>query len=476
MRRSALLAVGAGTVLLLTVVAPARAQSGADLVAACRANGGSEQECRGIEHLEHTAGVVCRDAATNNDACATVDGTIIDEEAVKAAEHSWLARALAYQRALDDNLPLQEELWTHTHNSFNADVYPPTFYGIDRNQIYSITDQLRMGIRAIEIDVHWFYSPRGDPANNFKAVVVCHGGIPPPSIATDHFGCGVNDPLFADRLKELRAWLNANRDEVVMLFLENNLGEDKTAHDVAAKAIADELGELLVYKPATSCAELPMDSSRDDIRDSGDTGKQVIITGDCDSPGSAWGDWVHVRGPKRWIEGGLVYGDDYPAYPACNTVRESEHYERNWIRHWGDETGLSDGAGEGGDTSVADARNMVRCGVNMIGYDNLVPFDPRLEAVVWSWAKDEPIAANGSCAHEGADGRFHTGGCMSHKAFACITPVGDWIVAGPAGAWDKGTKRCEHAGATFAVPRTGYYNELLKDAKGAADVWLDYRP
>jgi hypothetical protein len=453
MRRS-LLALGAAVVMLFAAVAPARAQSGADLVALCRANGGSERQCRGIEHIEHTAGVACRDVTTNNDACATVDGTMIDEAAVTAHEQSWVTRALSLQRALDDDLPLHEELWPHTHNSFNADAYPPTLYGLDRNQVYTITDQLRMGIRAIEIDLHWA----------FDDVKVCHGGISELPV-DNHFGCLPTDTTLDERLTEIRDWLATNADEIVLLYLENDLDDDPAAHAIAAQAIADKLGSL-IYKPSTSCGELPMDSTRRDIFESD---KRVIVAGNC-GPG-AWGDWVHVRGP-RWVEGGLEYGDDYPAYPACNAVRASEHYETNWIRHWGDETGISDGANVGGDTSEADARNMARCGVNMIGVDNLVPFDPRLDAMVWSWAPNEPNAANGSCAHEGADGRFHTGDCAAPLEFACVTAMGGWIVAGPAAAWDQGAATCAAAGASFGVPRTGYQNELLKDAKGTTDVWL----
>ncbi|HYZ92873.1 MAG TPA: phosphatidylinositol-specific phospholipase C domain-containing protein [Actinomycetota bacterium] len=457
------------------LVAPARAQDLTDLADACHDAGGDARQCRGLEHFFHTLGVICRDAASNDPGCASVDGTTISPERVTAHERSWLARALGMQRTLDDDVPLQEELWTHTHNSYNADVYPPTFYGTDRNQIYSITDQLRMGIRAIEIDLHWAHSAAaGTPETQGKAVVVCHGTQVPTPITTVHVGCSVNDPSLDERLREIKDWLARNRDQVVLLYLENQLENNPAAHALATKSIQKVLGSQ-VYKPSKRCAPLPYSTSRRRIRD---TGARVIITGNC-GPG-AWGEWVHVRGtpeevPKnaaQWRESGLDHGNDYPAFP-CTQRRKEENYAKNWIRHWGDETGLSNGAGGGGDVTPADARNMVRCGVNMIGLDNLVPFDERLAQLVWSWAPNEP--RSGTCAYQGKDGRFRSDGCGKHRRFACFDGQ-SWTVTAGAGPWQAGRGACRGAASAFAVPRTGYTNELLKGAKpSGAEVWLAYR-
>ncbi|MEX2393088.1 MAG: hypothetical protein WD826_01280, partial [Actinomycetota bacterium] len=159
----------------VVVVPPSGAQSGADLVDACIGNGGSISMCRGLLQFLRIYGGLCRDVTSDLPECEGFDGITIDRAAVAAHESSWLTTALALQRGLDDSEPLHEELWTHTHNSYNADAYGPTIYGLDRNHIYSLTDQLRMGIRAIEIDLHWAESTNGDPEVDGKAVVACHG-------------------------------------------------------------------------------------------------------------------------------------------------------------------------------------------------------------------------------------------------------------------------------------------------------------
>lgn len=415
-------------------------------------------------------GGACRDAAANDPSCAVIDGIELDAALVDAHEGSWLAGTLALQRGLDDDHPLEEELWPHTHNSYNADAYGPTLYGLDRNQIYSVGDQLRMGIRAIELDVHWAESVSGDPANGFKAVVVCHGERVPLGPTTYHFGCAGNDPTLASHLAEIRKWLDENQDEVVLLYLENTLDGDVAAHNAAAGAIEEAFGGL-VYRPTSDCASLPMDTSRATIRGSG---ARVLIAGNC-GPGT-WGSWVHQRG-DRWEEGGLDYGDDFTA-ERCADERTELHYADNFIRHWGDETGLSAAADAGGDVTVSDARNMIACGVNMPGLDNLVPFDERLEQYAWSWAPDEPSStAEGSCASHGGDGRFRSRDCAQQTApFACYDGT-EWHITVEAGAWALGEEVCaREALGSFAVPWNGHENERLKTARpeGSDDVWLNY--
>jgi hypothetical protein len=361
---------------------------------------------------------------------------------------------------------MQEELWTHTHNSFNAEAYRLTLYGLDPNQLYSITDQLRMGIRAVEIDIHWAHEPDGDPAQGGKRLAVCHGTQVAAGPVDVHAGCGIADPTLPDRLVEVRAWLDAHPDEVVLVYLENQLEGNPVAHDQATKAITETLGPLVYRPPAGhACAPLPVDTSREEIRA---TGKRVVIVGNC-GPG-AWGSWVFQQSP-RWIETGMSYGMPYPAYP-CAAERAAKHYDQNWIRFWGDETGLSNGTFGGGYLTPADARNMVRCGVNLIGLDNVRPFDPRLIQQVWSWAPNEPSSA-GDCAYQGADGFFRAGGCKQHRKFACQVGAA-WIVTGPSGSWTNGAKRCAEAHATFAVPPNGWQNESLKTAKQGGEVWIDY--
>ena len=96
--------------------------------------------------------------------CELLDGRPISEAAIKRFRHSSVYRRLVLQERLGDHASLFEEQIPSTHNSFNASSYAvplgggsvqyaPSLTNQDPNQVYSITEQLQMGIRGLEIDV-----------------------------------------------------------------------------------------------------------------------------------------------------------------------------------------------------------------------------------------------------------------------------------------------------------------------------------
>jgi hypothetical protein len=143
---------------------------------------------------------------------------------------------------------------------------------------------------------------------------------------------------------------------------------------------------------------------------------------------------------------------------------------------------------------------MVRCGVNMIGFDNLVPFDERLEQLAWSWAPRQPSRnTDGFCAEMREDGRYYSTDCTVDKVtikikrknrppkkkvieefvshpFACFDGT-SWSVTAKSDRFSKGQATCTAEGlGTFSVPRSGYDNERLKTARGDEKlIWLNYR-
>jgi hypothetical protein len=408
--------------------------------------------------FEHGLAAGCRKLGMSGEDCAAFDGRIIGPERVAAYERSWVHYALTLQREIDADVPLLRALWPHTHNSFNSSVYPSTVTNQDPNQVYSITDQLRMDIRAIEFDLHVLPG---------QGVVLCHGsGV---AVGPTHVdvGCSVDRPL-RDGLDEFNGWLRApgNRNDVVLLYLENQLFDDPAAHDEVVAEISATIGDL-VYRPSTRCAQPAYGTlTKNQIRAAG---KRVVLVGNC-GPG-AWGSWVHERGTD-WVESSSPNGDDFPA--ACRRV------PGKFVRWYEDSTWLSTMAG--GSTSQlteVEARRMARCGVNLIGFDQLTPEDPRLAAIVWSWAPGWPRVdgSGGDCVANGSDGRWRTAPCGEKRHAACITRGGDRYVSKPAVAWSRLAAACGRGGRPD-LPANGYENELLKAAKakaGSDDVWLRYR-
>ncbi|MBI2170283.1 MAG: hypothetical protein HYU28_12415 [Actinobacteria bacterium] len=485
--RRAMAAVGLAAAIVPGVSTPAKADappSGSDVVEACEDTIGAVPmigggTCRGVEQLARDLAQVCRftrslGADTPEAACSTIDGRVYSEEAMAAYEASWTHQALALQARLDDTTALRYALVPATHNSFNTATQPPTLSGLDHNQVASLTDQLRMDMRGLEVDVHWFPSPEGTAATGFKAPVTCHAqdqGIGPIHV---HIGCTAEQTL-SHRLDELAAWVDAHPGEFVLLYLENALEDDPLAHDTAGAAIAASLGDRVYRPPAgQACAPMPTALSERQILDSPGS-PQILIVGNCDTDvAGAWGTWVHERdqGAGTWAEDKSDVGDDFACADGGPPDTFRRFYEDStWVSHTVEPTGQ----GSPGEITVAETSLMVRCGVNLFGFDQLVPADPRLPALVWSWAPDQP--ARGNAAVRQVDGRFRSAGAGESHPYACRDTSGGWHVTAREGAWARGPAACaaEFAGSAFAVPPTAVDNDALGAAGAStADVWLNY--
>ena len=136
-------------------------------------------------------------------------------------------------------------------------------------------------------------------------------------------------------------------------------------------------------------------------------------------------------------------------------------------------------SGGSSQVTVSETRAMVRCGVNMPGFDQLQAGDPRLPELVWSWDQNEPADPAGvDCAAQGGNARFRARSCSDRLSFACVDGAGGWHVTPSTGRWGVGSRMCVRAfpGSRFAVPANGYENALLREvAPAGASVWLNYR-
>ena len=446
----------------------------------------AELPCKLAEGFTNQAGAYCRIADDSDDTCSVADGRDVSDAELAAYEKSWAYRALSLQNALETNAPLIEEQLPHTHNSFNSSAYDvptdgsapsyyPTLTNQDPNQAYSLTEQLNMGVRAIELDLHWVPSPYGSPATNGFWVTLCHGDgeqVPGQSDYV-HVGCSDDRPA-QDGFAEVRAWLDQHPNQFLLIYLENQLypedpvASQEQAHDVAASLLQQAFGSL-VYKPQGvtpgNCATLPYSSSEQQLMA---TGARVLLVGNC-GPG-AWSQLVFQRG-NTWDESGQP-----SSYSAADCAHDEQlrQSDTSFRREFEDSTFVSAATGSPTPPVTAEqVATMVRCGVNIIGLDQLRPQDGRLAALVWSWAPGEP-AVDG-CAYLGADGRFHAASCSEKRVAACETPAKTWQLTHKAVAWSRAAAECakEYA-ASFAVPMNGFRAGQLAAAADGQTAWLNY--
>ena len=129
--------------------------------------------------------------------------------------------------------------------------------------------------------------------------------------------------------------------------------------------------------------------------------------------------------------------------------------------------------GSGSHLDADTIRDMVRCGVNLVGFDQLTPDDARLPGLVWSWGPNEPAdTATGACTAQGNDGRFFAARCATAYKVACRTATG-WTLSRMVVRWAGATTACPRS-TRFDVPVNGWDNQLLRNVAGSAPVWLAY--
>lgn len=425
---------------LVVLAAPAAAQDPADAT-----RGPETLASRGVSNAENA----CR----RQGVCES------REAAVAAHEKSSVAGALDFQFRLGHALPLRNAPWVGTHNSANSASEDVTLSGSDHNQQLSLRDQLRLDVRSLELDVHWFPSRRAGGAH---APVVCHAR----GANEMHAGCS-DERLLSERLPEIASWLEANPGEVLLLYLEDHLfqarGSDADhgrAHDAGAAVLESQLGRY-VYRPTGGCTVLPTELTRQAVLDAG---KQVLLVAKGCGVGSAWPGLVFDFRPMEVEERPVDF-------TSCTTDFSAATYDAKMVRYYEDSTVVSATLWPTGASSLDDGltpettRKMVGCGVDLFGFDQLLPDDGRLAALVWAWAP-----ARDRCA--ALDTPWAARKCQQERRFGCRDAAGGWVVAGPAAPWSDGAAACAAAGASFVLPRSGAENAALLAAAAGERVWV----
>jgi hypothetical protein len=432
----------------------------------CGSASPSAAPCIGFEKLADAAAAECRRIGVPEAQCAVPLSHQVSSKIADEYGKTWLHRSAAYQYGLAHALPLLRAQWLGTHNSFNSANDDPTLSHTDSNQQLSLTQQLDVDMRSIELDLHYLPT-RG-------AVVVCHGRGPDEA----HFGC-TTEQTFAELLPEVGDWLKKHPKQVLLLYLEDELG-DPAGYTETVKTLDSVLGGAL-YKPSPSeidaskgCASLPLGISRDDVRA---RGAQVILVGNCRAGWSAdvygWDD--------SHVESGST--PDYKAFPACDKTYARDVYDSKLVRYYEDSTFVSAATdpGQTPEQQGADALTpervgwMTSCGVGLFGFDQLLPNDGRIEASIWSWKSGEPDAKGGLCGLQRINTRWDTRPCSTYHRAVCRSAAGLTLTPKRV-RYDRARAACRKAGASFDLPRTGYENASIRAAAtGLRGVWLRYR-
>ncbi|CEG44169.1 hypothetical protein F443_09701 [Plasmopara halstedii] len=388
----------------------------------------------------------------------------------------WLQSTLAYQR----NLAIRGSFClTHlpaSHNSaitlangfgnrdqlFNRNLSPDKWWSYlkTNNQMLSLTDQLNVGIRFLEIDTHYFLNQLRTAhcgslgsetvAGIFRTLSKTIGNYGTYNWGPELLGCfpsisGIRaseQPSTFNTLKEIREWLDANPSEFVIVYLDTGADIKRSDKFGAIDSILTEVfGELIV--PLTELDALATNQWE---------GVAYNMYELCGAAKDLTVDFIDTMpDAKRQINGMDIY---------------SKH---NWIRTWSDQLRYISMAASGILTRnfpvFLDADSIpkyLRWDINLISLDNVDV--AKMEAHVWSWAENEPSTTeHGANVFINGNGRWVASLTAKKESRAC------WNSKNL--TWDL-VSFAEHCppGKVYKAPTDPYQNYLLFEAIKAKNL------
>mmetsp|Transcript_5083 Transcript_5083/g.15485 ORF Transcript_5083/g.15485 Transcript_5083/m.15485 type:complete len:462 (+) Transcript_5083:1-1386(+) len=406
----------------------------------------------------------------------------------------WADSALAFQRALQLHEPLYKTTLIGTHNSAISQAYGfgieqdylegllghPLYAGDDLGegvcQSLSVVDQLRMGLRHIEIDITSGYFEIFDPTlPRVNQIFVCHSPFPlSPQLvaevdikaAEQHISLGwdpknlscehTNVPLRV-MLESIKGWLDANPDEIVMLYFDTKPltvelpSQAKAMYDVMRGVFGDTIW--------TVGDGNPLNHSRAELLA---RGKRVICEDHDDGYNHpAGGGDILVFTPDLFKH---QFGtSDLTPFPNCSISGDTQWYGTELVR-----------------ALTAATPDFVQrasdCAVNIVSPDYIMPDNMR--SFVWSVAENTTLTADG-CVARLPSGRWATRDCAQPLKGACRSQADDhkWALTAQPVAWKAFSSTDCPAGFTAAPPANGFTNRLLGHVTPAdAAVWLYVTP
>lgn len=392
---------------------------------------------------------------------------------IEKFKQSWVAYALKLQRAIDVNIPFNQATFLGTHNSENSKSYAiPLLRYVDPNQTLSIYEQLELGIRSIEFDVHWTLS-RGF----HNEILLCHG-------LDNHVGCSIYDRPVVQGLQEVKKWLLKNPGEIIFLYFDRTLD----GHEPRLAQYLNQYLGSFIFKPTLikspsdhNCTPVPMQLTKKKILA---LGKQIlIVTKRCDGTHPnykeqdkfplLWNDYVFAgmgnTKPDAYTILDSSYQENFPPYPSClqTPAFPQDFSHENMWRIFEDRTKLSNRIKPHRMLLAEDIRDIMRCQVNLPTLDMLTIGDERLTAAIWSWAPNYPKRAAGNCAVYAFGEGIKNFPCNEFVfAFACRKEnSASFEIAVTKGTFRDGENVCQTYGHDlhFTMPFNSYEMQMLKN-------------
>jgi len=421
---------------------------------------------------------------------------------------TWLQEVMYSQIHLQDDVPLNWRTTLGTHNTYNALPYGyglpqdyldalvkainPNWQVVIANQEVSMTDQLNIGIRFMELDVHWIADALrlchagGVHLEKFDELIEYLENITGQVIYFDSetLGCWNWSREFNLGLTEINNWLQVpeNRNEFLVLYTDYqddllNWGKGPLVIGNYTEIFGDSIFTQQEWQALYPDGSWP--TSHELIG----MGKRVII---CASDfGDQDPDNVLFDRDNCWQENSQ---SDTTGYPNCTESGYAPGPNTGLMSLVRDDAlyyGPFWNGSDGGRLNASTIPPLAKCAFSFINPDEL---DPDTAAyVIWSWDQNQPAQIVDNVKYctklkgTGSVGRWATALCSEKHYSACLREgqnpydhKAQWALSTSKTEWGSGSKVCP-SGFTFEYPRNGWTNQnIVNLLTGVSDdVWLN---
>jgi len=365
------------------------------------------------------------------------------------------------------------------------------------DQYLSVTDQLNLGIRFIEIDMHWLR----------QELTVAHcGGIHIPKL--DEFIAVVNDYLeqygvqikwdsesigcqpslsgipatdqrpLSDALEEIATWLNSHPDEFLILYFDNEPDDGDWGTATAMVELVQQYFPGKVYTPSDlSTVDGGVWPTGQEIVD---RGLNILAASRADYGEDMYEIFFYFGDVCGWTELGL---DTFTPYPNCyfdgllpnnnQLIRMGSSEIQYGILNSGGQLGPNTGL-----LNETTIPGLVVCDLNILSPDNLTP--ERATSMIWTWSEttySDGTTPSGSLLNS-TDTRWYHIFDSREFPVACSNTSStdfDWIISDVSVPFTLASTACNDP-YTFFLPLNPLDNVKLADlagSQGVEGVWIN---
>ena len=358
---------------------------------------------------------------------------------LEVTRENWVLKTFAFQDKFFEEKPINKSFLLR---ALNTEMYKDGFPNFETNQVYGLTDLLKLGVRSFSLNL----------GVHDKIIKVCL-----PS------NCSKESRAWFQWIEEISLWLRKNHSELILIDLKEVPSDENFK---LIKPLEIHFGSI-IFRP-TDKKENNWPSKKELL----EKGKRIIFFSSKQFDKNIFHKLDSFFIPKSNERG---VGNWNAQQCSMKDQKVSSIKAMNDQRAFT----LEDHEAQGQYLSNKDISEAVLCGVNVL---SLINIDiEKVGASIWSYEEGSPkndLKEENVCVYLKSNGRWMNGFCDDKKFFACDDKKkpGNWKITTKKGMWDQGEEICNESfeGSHFYAPKNGgSHKGLLNSSNKNFPVWIN---